>query len=413
MRPLERSGGSIPINPDIGSGSDLEREYSRSVWLKVVFIVACCIAVFAVGGLALSMGERSIPFMHVYELAWDHLCGATYEYDSPGWWDDFIVWEIRMPRIVMGVVAGASLSLGGVIMQGMMKNPLADPYTTGISSGACFGAVAAVVVGTTFSAVAEDYAIVTNAFIGSLVPALLVIAISSRVRASPVTMILAGTAISYMFNALTTIIMVAADESKLAAAYAWQVGSLGDAVWDQIPFMAVVSLIGMIVMMLMASRLNLLLLGDEGAHSLGLDVQGFRKLCLVILAFMTASIVSFTGIIGFVGLIVPHAARFFIGSDNRYLIPASMALGSLVMISADLVARLISKGSIPVGIVMSFAGGFVFLLLVMNMKSGRGTVRWCPRSMSESIPDMSPSVAGGFCSSPSWSSQHLCWPYSL
>ncbi len=380
--------------------------------MKIVFIAACCIAVFAVGGLALSLGERSIPFMRVYGLVWDHLCGATYEYDSPGWWDDFIVWEIRMPRIVMGIVAGASLSLGGVIMQSMMKNPLADPYTTGISSGACFGAVAAVVVGTTFSAVAEDYAIVANAFIGSLVPAFLVIAISSRVRASPVTMILAGTAISYMFNALTTIIMVAADESKLAAAYSWQVGSLGDAVWDQIPFMATVSLAGMVVMMFMASRLNLLLLGDEGAHSLGLDVQGFRKLCLVILAFMTASIVSFTGIIGFVGLIVPHAARFFIGSDNRYLIPASMALGALVMISADLVARLISKGSIPVGIVMSFAGGFVFLLLVMNMKSGRGTVRWCPRGTPVSIQDTSRSVAGGYCSSSSWPWRHPCWPYS-
>ena len=381
--------------------------------MKVVFIVACCIAVFAVGGLALSLGERSIPFIHVYELVWDHLCGATYEYDSPGWWDDFIVWEIRMPRIVMGVVAGASLSLGGVIMQSMMKNPLADPYTTGVSSGACFGAVAAVVVGTTFSAVAEDYAIVTNAFIGSLVPAFLVIAMSSRVRASSVTMILVGTAISYMFNALTTIIMVAADESKLAAAYAWQVGSLSDAVWDQIPFMAVVSLVGMILMMIMASRLNLLLLGDEGAHSLGLDVQGFRRLCLVVLAFMTASIVSFTGIIGFVGLIVPHVVRFFIGSDNRYLIPASMTLGALVMISADLVARLISKGSIPVGIVMSFAGGFVFLLLVMNTKNVRGTARWCPRGILMFIRDMSPFVVEGCCSSPSWRWRYLCWPFSL
>lgn len=337
-----------------------------------MFTVICCILVLLVGGLALSIGSRTIPFVHVYEVVWDHICGASYVFDSPEWWDDYIVCEIRMPRVVMGIVAGASLALGGVIMQSMMMNPLADPYTTGISSGACFGAVAAIVMGATYSSLLEGYGIVTNAFIGSLIPAALIIAISSRFRATPVTLILAGTAISYMFNSLTTIIMVAADESQLAAAYSWQIGSLSNAMWDQIPLMLVVAIGSMIVMMALSGRLNLLMLGDDSARSLGLDVQKFRRLCLVILSFMTAAVISFTGIIGFVGLIVPHIARFFIGSDNRHLIPASMALGALAVICADLVARNVSKGAIPVGVVMSFVGGFLFLILVLRQKRGFG-----------------------------------------
>lgn len=344
------------------------------IWAKIAFILACLSATAIVAGLALSVGDRAIPFLHVYEVVWDRICGAEYIFDSSEWWDDYIICDVRMPRVVMGIITGASLALGGVVMQSMMMNPLADPYTTGISSGACFGAVAAIVMGASFSTAVESYGIVTNAFIGCLIPAFIIIAIATRVRATPVTLILAGTAISYMFNALTTIIMVAADESKLSAAYSWQIGSLSNAAWNQIPVMLAVVVAGSIFMIVVSNRLDLMMLGDDNARSLGLDVGKFRMLCLIILSFLTASVISFTGIIGFVGLVVPHMARFFIGSGNRFLVPASMALGALTVICADLVARVISVGSVPVGIVMSFAGGFMFLVIVLRQNCQYGDV---------------------------------------
>lgn len=344
------------------------------VLLKIAFTVVCIVLTVFVGGLALSIGDRSIGFSHVFDIVWNHINGAIYEFDSYEWWDDYIVFDIRMPRVVMGMVTGASLALGGVVMQSMLMNPLADPYTTGISSGACFGAVTAIVVGATYSTVVGNYGIVTNAFIGALVPAFIIILISSRVKVSPVTMILAGTAISYMFNALTTILMVAADEHQLAKAYAWQIGTLENAVWSQVPVMLVVTLVGTAVMVFLANKLDLLMLGDDSAKSLGLDVERFRVLCLLVLSFITASVIAYTGVIGFVGLIVPHIARIFVGSKNRYLIPASMTLGALTVVSADLLARRISMGSIPVGVVMSFIGGFVFLILVIRNGSRYGDV---------------------------------------
>ncbi|MBQ8180038.1 MAG: iron ABC transporter permease [Candidatus Methanomethylophilaceae archaeon] len=362
-------------NPPVEDVESIKEGYRKYLLRKTLFIVGCCIIVFALAGVACTLGNRDIGFLEVYQIIWEHIQGVSYEPGSPEWWDDYSVVNIRLPRIVMAIIAGMGLAIGGVAMQSIMSNPLADPYTTGISSGACFGAVTALIMGFSFSSILGQYGIVTNAFVCSLVPALAMIFISRISRTSPATLILAGTALSYIFNALTTLIMITADDEKLQTAYLWQIGSFEDAMWSEIPLMLVVTVIGSIFLIFTANKLNLLILGDESAKSLGLDASKYRTLCLIALSVVTASVISFTGIIGFVGLVVPHIVRMILGSDNKFLVPASMALGAVVLLAADLVGRTLTEvGELPVGLIMSFIGGPVFLYIILRQKKGYGEV---------------------------------------
>ncbi|WP_400203454.1 FecCD family ABC transporter permease [Candidatus Methanomassiliicoccus intestinalis] len=349
--------------------AQLKEEYHGYVFKKIIFIIFCCLVVLIVAGIAATLGGRDIGFFEVYELIYNHLCGVSYPSGSVEWWDDYAVWNIRLPRIIMAVIAGVALAVGGVAMQSVMNNPLADPYTTGISSGACFGAIAALVMGLTISSVLGQYGIVTNAFLCGLVPALIIIFISRYSNGSPATMILAGTAISYVFNALNTLVLVSSDADDISAAYLWQIGSLDGASWGDLPLMFVITLMGSVFIGLSARKLNVLTLGDNSAKSLGLDAANFRMILLILLSVMTAAIVCYTGIIGFVGLVAPHIVRMVIGADNRYLIPASMAFGAALLLSADVIARVIvSPSSLPVGVIMAFLGGPLFLYLILKKK---------------------------------------------
>lgn len=385
---------------------EVSSSYERYVARKMLFIALCAMVVFVVAGLACTLGDRDIGFTRVYEIIWEHLCGASYEPGSPEWWDDYSVVELRIPRIAMAVIAGMALSVCGVAMQSIMQNPLADAYTTGISSGACFGAVTALIMGFTFSGILSQYGIVTNAFICGLVPAFIMIGISRFMNASPATLILAGTAVSYMFSALTTLVMISADADDLQGAYLWQIGSFEDAVWSRIPLMLMATLVGSIFLVLTSNKLNVLTLGDDNAKSLGLDASRYRLVCLVILSLVVGGVISYTGIIAFVGLIAPHAVRMIIGGDNRFLIPASMAFGAAIVLCADLVGRtMIPQGELPVGLIMSFIGGPLFLFLILRQRKGYGEVyRWMlspsmKSSRSIAIPDGGSSYSSSHASS--------------
>ena len=366
------------MEEDICDLEEVKDSYGQYLGRKMLFIVFCIVVVFAVAGLACTLGDRDIGFCRVYEIIWEHVCGSSYEPGTPEWWDDYSVVELRIPRVVMAIVAGMALSVCGVAMQSMMQNPLADSYTTGISSGACFGAVSALIMGFTFSGIMGQYGIVTNAFLCGMIPALIMIGLSQFMRASPATLILSGTAVSYMFSALTTLIMITADADDLQGAYLWQIGSFEDASWSGIPLMLVVTVAGSAFLIMTSSKLNVLALGDDSAKSLGLDASRYRLICLVILSLVVAGVISYTGVIAFVGLIAPHAVRMIIGADNRFLIPASMAFGAAVVLSADLIGRtMIPQGELPVGLIMSFVGGPLFLFLILRQKKGYGKVyRW-------------------------------------
>ncbi|MCQ2069980.1 MAG: iron ABC transporter permease [archaeon] len=353
-------------NWDVGEDTVFSREYGRYVLLKLFFILACIVITFFLVGVSITVGDYPIGVWESYEVLWKHIIGVVPE---PGmeWTKDHVVWNLRLPRIILAVVAGAGLAVAGAAMQSVLKNPLADPYTTGISSGAAFGATLVICYGS--GLFMGDYALVANAFVFSLVPTAAIILISRARKVSPVSTIMAGIAIMYIFNALTTVIKLRADPNALAALYLWQVGSFNGLGWKDLPIMLTVTVVGSVFVMAVSNKLNILAAGDEGAKALGLNPSQLRVVCLAAVSLMAASVVSFTGIIGFVGLVAPHVVRIFIGADNRYLVPASMAFGAALLLMSDLVGRtIIAPSVLQVGVVTSFLGGPLFLWLILRQK---------------------------------------------
>lgn len=348
----------------------MKAEYHRGIVIKIIFLVVCIIGIVLFVGLLSLSNFEGVGLKETYEIIWNHIIGNEYPPRSLYWWADRYVWGTAVPHAIAAIVAGAGLAVCGTLMQSVMANPLADPYSTGISSGACLGAISAIIMGISFSSVAGEIGIVTNAFIGAMIPAALVILLSQRIRMTPATLILLGTALSYFFNSLVTYMMVSTDAETLQGAYLWQVGSLDGMSWSSIPFMVGITAVGSAIVLRLSSKLNVMTLGDNSAIGLGIDVRKFRTFCLVLMAVMTAAIVSFTGILGFVGLVAPHLVRLVVGSDNRFVTPISMVFGALLMLVSDYLAFCLS--SIPVGVVLSVIGSPIFfiLILVQTRKSG-------------------------------------------
>lgn len=341
---------------------ELISKYRHITSIKILFIVACILITVAISGVSMTIGSYDIGFWESYGIVIDHLLNG-----SDGSMKDFVIFDIRLPRICTGIVAGAGLALCGVVMQSTMKNPLADPYTTGISSGASFGATLAMVAGLTI--IGGNYSIVINAFIFALIPMFLIMTISSVRRASSTMIILCGIAVMYIFNAMTTVLMLLANPDDLAAVYSWQVGSLESTSWESLTVMLMFVLSGSVILNSLAHKINVLSAGDESARSLGVNADHLRLLCLLIVSLVAASIVSFTGIIGFVGLVCPHMCRMIMGSDNRYLMPASMATGAALLVACDLIGRtIIAPTILNVGVITAFIGGPLFLYLLIKKK---------------------------------------------
>lgn len=365
---------ALPQTPDLYAEWDdqseedaaLDVQYRRYIFRKWAFILVCIAVAFVVTGLAVTIGAYNIGFVEAYQFIWNHLCGVTYSDDIMSM-KDHIVWNLRLPRILVAIVAGAGLAVAGAVMQSTLKNPMADSYTTGISSGAAFGATLAIAYGSGIWG--SDASVVLNAFVFSLVPTFIIVAIASSRKVSATSMILSGIAVMYLFNALTTVLKLWADPDDLAAVYKWQVGSLEGMEWADLPIMFAVVLAGSVAVMLLSSRLNVLSVGDDNARALGINASHLRIVSLVIVSLMAAAIVSYTGVIGFVGLVSPHIVRLFIGSDNRFLIPASAAFGAALLLISDVVGRTIILPSIlQVGVVTAFLGAPLFLYLIIHQK---------------------------------------------
>ena len=358
-----------------------------------------------VAGISLSFNGRGIGLVDCYKYAIGHIFGTTYEFGTTEWYDDYVIWNTYMPRIAMAVIAGCGLAICGVVMQSVLANPLADPYTTGVSDGGTLGATVAIITGLTFSSVAGTMGIVTNAFIGAIVPAIILILLSSAIKMSPATCILVGTAMSGIFSGVQTLLTYAADANKLTAALRWGIGSFNQISWESCTLPFVVTLIGVIAAVYLHKGLNLLTMGDNSAKSLGLDVEKFKAVCMMGTALVAASIICYVGVIGFVGLIAPHMVRMVLGGDNKYVIPASMLTGSFLLLLSDLISRvLIYPDELRVGLIMSMIGAPIFLFMIVHRRRGYGEVfRWSTslpglrRRMSRT-PSTGTSGAGG-CSS--------------
>ncbi len=337
--------------------------YHRSIFKKWIFMAVCALVIIFVAGYAITLGAYNIGYLESYEILWNHLMGNIGDTTK-----DYIVVDLRTPRIAVAIIGGAGLAVAGVVMQSTLLNPLADSYTTGISSGASFGASVALVGGITI--LDNQYGLIVNAFIFALIPMFAIIAVSKIKNTSPTVMIMAGIAIMYIFNACTTVLKLWANPNDLQELYEWQVGSVSRTGWDGVPLMFIVVFAGIVFMQITSRKLNVLATGEDSANALGVDASKLRTINLLVVSLVAAAVVAFTGLIGFVGLVAPHIARIFVGSDNRYLIPCSAFLGAALLVLSDLVGRVvIYPSTIQAGVIMAFLGGPMFLWLVMRRKS--------------------------------------------
>ena len=278
---------------------------------------------------------------------------------------DTLIVSVRLPRVLLAAVVGASLAGAGAIYQALFRNPLADPYILGVSSGAGLGAMLALVA-TTGAAGLRYGAVPAAAFAGALLTMLVVTRLASwRGTLDTASLLLAGVALSYTLAALTSFVMVFARE-QMATVVFWMMGGLGSASWPYLAMVAPMFAIGAVLALVSTRELNLMLLGDERAGHLGLSVRRFKVAALAVASLLTAAAVAVAGLIGFVGLMVPHMVRLVVGPDHRILLPASLLGGATVLVLADVLARtVIAPVEIPVGIVTALLGGpfFVWLLV--------------------------------------------------
>jgi iron complex transport system permease protein len=275
-----------------------------------------------------------------------------------------IVLDARLPRVVLAAVVGAGLAACGMVLQAVVRNPLADPMLLGVSSGATVGAVAVLVAG---AGAKQLVTLPVAAFVGALAALVAVYFLArSGGRMTTVRLILAGVAVAEVLSALASLLIVTSDDPhKAQAALRWMLGGLGGATWRGVWIPTAVVLVGVVVLLAVTRPLNLLYTGEEAAASLGLDVHRFRAAMFVVVALMVGAMVAVSGSIGFVGLIMPHAVRFLVGADHRHALPAVALLGAAFLVVCDIAARTVgAPEELPVGVLTALVGGPFFLWLM-------------------------------------------------
>lgn len=297
---------------------------------------------------------------------------STFEITST----DRIVWNIRLPQALAAIVAGVGLSVAGVAMQSILRNPIGSPFTLGISNAGAFGAAVSVILlgaGEMHSTVADavtihnPYLTTVVAFFFCLLATMIILSISRLRGASPEVMVLAGVALSSLFTAGTMFLQYFASDTQLAAVVFWTFGDVGRASWEELGIMTVVVLAASLYFIANRWNYNAIDAGDETAKGLGVSVERVRDAGMVVAALVTAVIVSFLGVIGFVGLVCPHMVRRLIGDDQRYLIPGSCVMGGILLLASDTVARIIvAPYVLPVAVLTAFLGAPVFIYLLLR-----------------------------------------------
>lgn len=319
-----------------------------TLWRSFILIIFTFISF---GGIVLSLvkGALNIPLYEIFQAILTKGSGIHEQ----------IIWNIRLPRTLVGALVGLNLALSGAILQAVMKNPLADPHIIGISSGAGLAGIVVLVL-----LPKMEYLLTPAAFIGAMGAALLIYLLAWKGGIRPIRIILAGVAVSaFLGSGISALLVLYGD--RVHGALVWMVGGLTARSWPHLYIILPYSVCGSLLALFGARQLNVLSLGDEVARGLGLKVELTRIMMTTIAALLAASAVSVVGLLGFVGLVVPHAARLLIGSDYRFLLPASAVLGMGVVTLSDTLARtLFSPIEIPVGIIMAFVGAPFFLYLL-------------------------------------------------
>ncbi len=280
-----------------------------------------------------------------------------------------VLWQIRMPVALMAAAVGAALSLAGAQMQTILNNPLASPFTLGISAAASFGAALGLAFGVKLLPVAVDYVVPLNAFVMAVLSAMLIHLLSTRRGVTAETIVLLGIALVFTFNALLALVQYFATEQAVAAVVFWTMGSLTKATWPKLGIVCLTILVMLPVLTRRVWQLTALRLGDEKAASFGVDVPRLRLQTLVMVSLLAAFPVAFVGVIGFVGLVGPHIARMLVGEDQRFFLPASMLAGALMLSASSVVSKTLIPGAIfPIGVVTTLIGVPFFISLVLRSR---------------------------------------------
>jgi len=328
--------------------SAYRREFRRRLFLPAGFIVV----IFLVAVCAISKGAYDISLHEIFKV----LTGTA----EPA--SRVVITHIRLPRVIAAVVCGWGLSLSGLTLQSLLKNPLASPSTLGISQGAAFGAAVAIVV---FGA--EMILVTVFAFVGAIMAAVLILTMSVLRRLSSEAVILAGVALSSLFVSATILIQYLASETQLAKVVFWTFGDVARSSWTEIGLMAATVVFASLCSIALQWDLNALTAGEEAAKGLGVHVERIRVIGILAAALVAALVTAFHGVIAFVGLIAPHMARRLVGDDHRLLIPLSSVFGALLLLTADTFGRtFIGSGTLPVGVLTSFLGAPIFLYLLIR-----------------------------------------------
>lgn len=333
---------------------------------RLVF-VGLLVGVVVTGVVGVSVGPVLVPFGTVWRVLADRI-GLAHVEASPI--DRQIVWDVRLPRVLLGLLAGAGLSIAGAVIQTVVRNPLGDPYLLGIVPGASLGAVVVIVLG---SEAAVGLSMSAAAFVGAMLAFSVTFLLGrSGGRFPPSRLVLAGVAVGYLFSAATYYLQTRATPNQVQSVLFWSLGSLSGARWSDLGVPAIVILIAVGWLSMHGRRLNALATGDETAASLGVDVGRMQLQLVLISSLLTGVIVAAVGGIGFVGLMVPHLARLFVGVDHRRVLVVSALLGGVMLVAVDVVARMVQRpAELPVGIVTS-AVGAPFLLWLLRRRSPSG-----------------------------------------
>ena len=340
----------------------MKLKYKHYVLLMILLLIIVCI-------VAIGLGAVKVPFDRVVKIILSNI-GFKFEKD----WSIVeynIVMYLRLPRILLGALVGGSLAIIGVVMQALIRNKLADPFILGVSSGASVFATLGMLFGT-FS-VFGVYSLPLSAFIGSAITITFVYTISrNRGKIEITQLLLSGVAVSMMMEGVTRFIVLSAPNALgLHNATFWMSGSLASAKWSYLMLPAVILLICLIILMINYRSLNILLFGEETATTLGISVTKIQKLLIFIASLMSGVVISVSGTIGFVGLMVPHFSRMIIGSNHKKVLPFSLIIGAVLVVFVDIIARVaIAPEELPVGILTAIIGGpiFIYLLRKENRK---------------------------------------------
>ncbi|MBN2653047.1 MAG: iron ABC transporter permease [Spirochaetales bacterium] len=339
--------------------------YLRHSNKKRLFLAALTLSLIFLSLLTIRLGGTDLNFKQIIK----------YLFAPDGSWNSSVVWDLRLPRVLAAILAGAGLGIAGAVMQTILRNPLASPFTLGISNAAAFGAALAIVVfnsgsmvGTmeVFSMVSNPLVVTLSAFTCAMLATIIIIGLIHLTESTPETIVLAGLAISSIFGTGLAILTYLADDVAIASIVFWQFGSLSKAGWTSIAIISAVLIISFLFFFIKRWDYNSIEAGEDVAKGLGVKIAQTRILSLIISALLTSTVVSFFGIIGFIGLIGPHMVKRLIGNDNRFSLIGSMLTGATVLMLSHIVGSYAFSAAIPVGIITSAIGGPLFLMILMK-----------------------------------------------